>query len=457
MTDSTGFGKFDDFVSKKASATNLPSVTTIMVKGGEVVHSFAYGFRDLDTRTPASVETLYGVGSVTKSFTALAIAKLVEEGKVDFHDKVTKFLPLKQKAFRDVEIHNLLTHTSGIPGLGFSEVQIYTAMGSYNREPPIVNFDDVISFLDEVDDWVESKPGEKLFYLNEGYHLLGDIVSEASGRPYAEYVTEAILKPLGMKRAYFTIEQIEIDNDRATPYIIKNGKATASAIFHGGAAGGLVESAADLAKYLVMLTNGGELGGKRIVSKATLERMETPYVSWATQAFPEQGYGYGLVVIPDFYGHKVMFHGGSVEVYTSSFAYSRSANCGIAVLANGSGYSMDRIALYGMAVLMDRNPEQLPTIKLDNLLERVEGEYAAYKSTVLAEVRRNGSFLMLSGEDIGENIVLVPESEDTNAALFFTLSGTAKLPVEFRFNQHGTEMVYERYKYRKTGPIKPKA
>jgi Pab87 octamerisation domain len=103
--------------------------------------------------------------------------------------------------------------------------------------------------------------------------------------------------------------------------------------------------------------------------------------------------------------------------------------------------------------LMGKNPEQLPVIKLDNLLKQLEGKYSAYKGTVVAEVKRNGSFLMLSGEDIGENIVLIPENADRAVATFYTLVGTAKGMVEFRLDEQSVEMIYERYKYRKTSPL----
>ena len=455
MTGSRDFGKFDDFVIGKARETNLPSVTAGLIENGKIAHSMAYGFRDIGSTTPVSINTLYGVGSITKSFTALSVAKLVEKGKLNFHDKVTDFLPLKQKAFREVEIHHLLTHTSGIPGLGFAEVLIYSTIGTYNRPSPITDFEDVAPFLDEVDDWVESKPGERLFYLNEGYDLLGDIIAKVSGRPYIEFVTEEILRPLRMKRSYFAKEQIEGDANRATPYLVKDSKVTPSKIPYGSSpAGGLVTNVVDLSNYVSMFLNGGELEGKRIVNADTLEKMETRYARWPREMYPGQGYGYGLEIIPSFYSNKVVFHGGSVEVFTASFAYSRSAGCGIVIMANGSGYSTDRTALYGMALLMGKNPEELPVIKLDNLLKQLEGKYSAYKGTVLAEVKRNGSFLMLSGEDIGENIVLIPESADSAMANFYTLVGTAKGVVEFRLNRQGVEMIYERYKYRKTGPLK---
>jgi len=452
MSKSRNFSKFDEFIAANAKETSLPSVTAGLIENGKVVHSIAYGFKDIASSTSASVSTLYGVGSITKSFTALSIAKLVETGKLRFHDKIADFLPLKQKAFREVEIHHLLTHTSGIPGLGFSEVQIYNTLGTYKRPLPISNLQDVFQFLDEVDDWVESKPGEKLFYLNEGYDLLGEIITHVSGRPYTQFVTDEILRPLRMTRSFFARDQIEGDEDRATPYVIKDGKATPSKVPYGfSPAGGLVTNVVDLSNYLTMLINGGEFEGKKIIDAGTLEKMETPYVRWPKEMFPGQGYGYGLEIIPSFYGRKVVRHGGSVGVFTASFAYSRSADCGIACLANGEGYSMDRIALYGMALLMDRDPDQLPVIKLDNLLRRLEGKYSAYKGTVLAELKRNGSFLNLSGEDIGENIILVPESENGGRASFYTLAGTARMTIEFRFDRNDVEMIYERYKYRKTG------
>jgi CubicO group peptidase (beta-lactamase class C family) len=280
------------------------------------------------------------------------------------------------------------------------------------------------------------------------------LISKVSRKPYERYVTDEILSPLGMNRSYFAKEQIEADKDLATPYVVKGENTTTSLIPYGcNAAGGLVTNLNDLTKFITILTAGGEVGGKRLISKDTLEIMETPYTSWPRQAFPGQGYGYGLEIIPDFFGSKVVGHDGSVEVYTASFLYVPRGNYGVAVMANGTGYSMQRIALYGMALLMGHNPEDLPVIKLENTLKRIEGKYAAYKNIVLAEAKRNGSFLTLSGDDIGENIVLVPDSVDSETATFFTLSGTAKMMVEFKFNGDDVEMTYERYKYRRTGPV----
>lgn len=109
-------GWYDDLVFSKMSETRIPSVALSVIEDGKVVHSRGYGFRDVAGALPATPRTLYGVRSITKSFVALAISRLVEGGKVDFHDPLTKFLPVDQRAFEGVELHYLLSHSSGVPG-----------------------------------------------------------------------------------------------------------------------------------------------------------------------------------------------------------------------------------------------------------------------------------------------------------------------------------------------------
>ncbi len=445
--------KFDDLVFSKLSETKLPSVACSIIEDGKVVHSRGFGYKDISAALPATEHTLYGVGSITKTFVALSIAKLVETGKMDFHDPVTKFLPLRPKAFKDVEVHHLLSHTSGIPGLGSLEVLLFAAFGEYHHWLPISSLGDMESFVNDVDDWVEAKPGEKLFYLNEGYVLLGEIITKVSGRHWMKYVTDEILVPLKMKRTFLEKAEIGSDSDVAIPYLIRGTKVTPISVPYGnGAAGGIVSNASDLSNYVTMFINGGEFEGKRVVGKETLAKMEQPYGKWPIENYGGDSYGYGLQVIPDFFGHKIIGHGGSVEVYTAEMKYARDMKAGVILLSNGTGYRMGRLAMSAMAMLAGRDPEEIRGVRLDNLLKKLEGEYRAYRETIFAEVKINGSFLMLSGEDIGKDIVLIPDGEEKGLAHFYTLSGGARMDVTFRFNQHGVELLYERYRYRRTGP-----
>jgi len=446
------FQKFDQFVFSKMCETKLPSETVAVVQDGKIVHSRAFGFKNVESALSTRVETLYGVGSVTKSFTALAICKLAEEGRLDLHDPVSKFLPMRGSLFDEIEIHHLLTHSSGIPGLGWAEVHIFSTIGQSRNWLPVSSVEDMDCFMDDVEDWKEAKPGSKFFYLNEGYYLLGEIVSRVSGSSYYDYLRENILDPLNMKRTFLSKEQVEGDGNFATPYVVSEDKVTPSVVPWGsGAAGGIMSNVIDLSNYVMMYLNKGELDGKRIVSKETIERMETSYSKPPRSIFQNMGYGYGLFVTDDFYGQKLVRHDGSVSVYLSGMAFLPEKGIGISLLCNGEGYSPLVMTVYALSLMLGKDPEkELAPVKRENLLKRLEGTYRAYKGTIAAEIKRKGDFLMLSGEDIGSTI-LVPEKEweSCEGATFYTLSGTAKMEVEFRFNKYGTEMIYERYRYRK--------
>jgi hypothetical protein len=133
--------------------------------------------------------------------------------------------------------------------------------------------------------------------------------------------------------------------------------------------------------------------------------------------------------------------------------YVRDLKSGVVLLANGTGYSIGRLAMIAQSLLAGVDPGELRAVKQETLLKKLEGQYKAYKDTIFAEVRINGSFLMLSGEDIGKDIVLVPEGEEDGVARFYTLDAGAKMEVTFRFNKYGVELMYERYRYRRAGPL----
>jgi hypothetical protein len=135
--------------------------------------------------------------------------------------------------------------------------------------------------------------------------------------------------------------------------------------------------------------------------------------------------------------------------------YVRDLRAGVILLANGTGYSLGVLAMSAISMLMGLDPEELATVKLQTLLKKLEGQYRTYKGTLFAEVKRNGSFLMLTGEDIGKDLVLVPQGEENGVARFYTLDEAAKMEVTFRFNEHGVELMFERYRYRRAGPLPP--
>jgi len=184
----------DSFIQEKLKRTGLPGISLALINQGEVIYAKGYGFRDLEARLPATPNTVYGIASVSKPFTAVAILQLVEEGKLSLEDPIEKFLPINARPFGDsIRIWHLLTHTSGIPALDFIEAEIRNVQKTREK---LWNLAEIILWLNKSSGWAEARPGERWFYLNESYTLLGAIIEKVSGVPYAEYVRERIFKPL---------------------------------------------------------------------------------------------------------------------------------------------------------------------------------------------------------------------------------------------------------------------
>lgn len=448
------FRMVDRYILDKMGEGKLPGLSLAIVSGDEVIYSRGYGFMDISRAAPAKEETLYSTGSITKSFTALSIMQLVEKGKLSLRDPVGKYLDIVPGVFRDgVNIHHLLTHSSGLPALGYAEAYIRGLVGLDDIWLPINKPMDVVAFMDEADGWREAQPGERFFYLNEGYVLLGLIIEKVSGLSYEEYVRKNILEPLGMDRTYFDPDDISRDGGLAKPYIIdESGKIVESRFPYGVFAdGGLVSNVLDLARYITMYINKGIYNGRRIVGWDSIRVMETPYIKLPYEIFGGEAYGYGLMITPDFYGYKLVSHSGSVLVHTGYIGYIRDEELGVALLANGAGYRLSFIGQYILTLMLGEDPKKLPFIWNDEILKGFEGNYQLYKGTVKARVEKRGSLLyIIMREGAGEiEIPLFPEELGEDYSVFRTVSNWRTYRVEFRKRDGYTEFIFERYKYRK--------
>jgi len=282
------FRKFEDFIFECMSKTHLPAISVAAVKNGQIIYSKGFGLRNRAYGLAATPNTLYAIGSVTKSFTALSIMQLFNEGKLSLEDPVSEYAPLELKSMGEpVKIWHLLTHSSGIPALAYAEAIIRYATGAGGKWIPMATYDELFAFMQEAEKWALTKPGERWFYLNEGYLLLGYIIEKVSGVSYEKYVENNILEPLGMKRTFFGREKLERDPDAAVPYIItKEGEQKESVyVYSLSADGGLISNVMDLARYIIMYLNRGEYNGNRILPPHLIEEMEKPRVKLPVQIF----------------------------------------------------------------------------------------------------------------------------------------------------------------------------
>jgi len=448
--------KLETLIVEKMGRYSMPGLSIALVSGGEVVYSRGFGFRDLESGLPATPRTLYCVGSVTKSFTALAIAKLAYEGRISLEDPVSRYVPLDLRPVGgEVRIEHLLTHTSGIPALGYAEAFI---RGALEGGPwlPAATYDDVIAFMRGSEGWAETKPGEKFFYLNEGYVLLGYVIERASGVRYEDYVKREILDPLEMRRSYFSREEVESDEDWARPYLIdpRERRPVPSRYPYGlNPDGGLVSNALDLSNYIAMYLGRGRFRGRQVFPREVVEDVERPRIRVGEGPLGEEYYGYGWMVIPDFLGERLICHSGSVLVSTAFVGYVPGRGLGVAVLANSSGYPTSFIGMYALALAMGKDPEGLPFIKLDRALDRYSGTYETYMGTVRASVSRVGDAfeLKMGGRYSEMRVHMLPVEVGDGHAVFETVLAGRRVRAEFREKDGAVELLFERYKMRKVG------
>ena len=440
------------------SKTHLPAISVAAVENGQIIYSKGFGLRNRAYGLAATPNTLYAIGSVTKSFTALSIMQLFNEGKLSLEDPVSEYAPLELKSMGEpVKIWHLLTHSSGIPALAYAEAIIRYATGAGGKWIPMATYDELFAFMQEAERWALTKPGERWFYLNEGYLLLGYIIEKVSGVSYQKYVENNILEPLGMKRTFFGREKLERDPDAAVPYIItKEGEQKESVyVYSLSADGGLISNVMDLARYIIMYLNRGEYNGNRILPPHLIEEMEKPRVKLPVQIFGGEAYAYGLMTIPNFLGYKLVGHGGSVLTATAYIGYIPERKIGIALLANGSGYPLSQLGMYGLALMLGEDPEKLPFIKLERQLDSLTGRYQTYKGTMDAQVVKKGSFLCIIIKDryMEEVVPLFPENLEGNVKTFYTLQGAGKLKVEFIVNGKDVDLLFERYRLKRVGAL----
>jgi CubicO group peptidase (beta-lactamase class C family) len=288
--------------------------SVLVARGNEVLLDKGYGFANLEWEVPNSPSAKFRLGSITKQFTAASILLLEERGKLSTGDAVNKYMPDGPAAWGKITIHNVLTHTSGIPSFtGFPD---YASLEPFTTTPEQL----VKRFRDKPLDF---QPGEKLSYSNSGYVLLGYLIEKISGESYQKFVQENIFTPLGMKNSGYDSNS-EVLPHRAAGYSPgPNGPQNAGYIDMTVpfSAGGLYSTTGDLWRW-----EQGLFGG-RVLRPASLQKMTTPF---------KDDYACGLMV-HTVNGRQVIEHGGGIEGFNTQLAYYPEDKLTVVVLSNMNG------------------------------------------------------------------------------------------------------------------------
>jgi CubicO group peptidase (beta-lactamase class C family) len=349
-----------------------------------------YGLADLKTGARVEPATLFEIGSISKSFVAIALLQLRAEGKLDLHKPVAEYLPWIKIAskFEPITAHDLLSHTAGLP------------------EAPLL----LDALLAEIP--TGSKPGSHFLYSNTGYNILGFLVEALDGRPFAEAMRARLLNPLGMTasapvitddaRARMAVGYRPFYEDR--PFPLRGRISEAPWLEMDMAAGSICATPADMASYISALINHGATSSRgRILSEESFRLLTTPVINAPFRGEPA-GYGYGLW-ISDIDGHTRLRHTGGMVAFSSSIDVDVTGGLGAfaSVNANLQGYrpvAVTRFALDALAATLGNKP--LPAVPAPQASPEEIKNAADYAGTFTAT---DGRKLTLAAE--GDRLVLV--------------------------------------------------
>jgi D-alanyl-D-alanine carboxypeptidase len=390
--------KLDAFTAAYMKAMNAPGMTQALTDKTATIRTAGYGFANLDLKTPVSPEHLFQIGSITKSFTALILLQLRDEGKVDLHRPVLEYLPWLplNMPYGPITVHHLLTHSSGLPD----------ASAIFQSDPAARN---VQGFA----------PGAHFHYCNLGFAILGQIIEKLDGRPWYQCLQARILTPLSMTQtaAVITINSSARSATGYQPFFDdqvfpRQGRLVPRPpeVFDSPA-GSIAAPPGDMAIYLRMLLNGGH----GIVSADGFRLLSTPYIQ-ATEFSPTSFYGYGIAVdVLD--GHKILRHTGGMNCFASSIHVDLDA--GVAAFASINamqGYRPTAVTQYAVQLLRAKR-ETKPLPAAEPVADPAEvdnaGEYAGvFRSANGKELvfKANGKKLLLDG---AEQIVLQRSTGDS--------------------------------------------
>lgn len=343
QTDRTKlFGQEDAYISAEAAHRFFRGAVLVGING-EIVFEKAYGMGDEEWGARNTLNAKFRIGSLTKQLTAACILLLQERGRLKVHDPISRYLSSLPEVWQAITIHQLLTHTSGIPNYTSSpEFAKLRRTGATPQQMIALVADKPLDF----------KPGTKWSYSNTGYILLGMIIEKVSGQAYNDFFKKNILDPLGMTNSGYD-QARDVVKERASGYQIRGGLIENADFIDMSvpyAAGDIYSTVEDMYRWNEALTENGKL-----LSADSLKQMFTEY-SEATHE--GQHYGYGVVISRLKFGRLLYYHGGGVEGFSSSIQRYPNDRVCIVVLSNLDSYKPWEL---GDHIASDLFNQSLPT------------------------------------------------------------------------------------------------
>ncbi|MFK7969374.1 MAG: serine hydrolase [Bacteroidia bacterium] len=391
-----------------------PGGSAIVVKDGKVEYLKAFGKANLELDVTMKPQHIFRIGSITKQFTACAILRLVEAGKLSVDDPITKFIPDYPTHGKTITVEHLLTHTSGI--------QSYTGMEKWDGEVRKQDFTptEMIDYFKE--EPMEFDPGENYHYNNSGYFLLGYIIEKVSGKTYAEHIESTFFGPLGMKHSSYGNFNKIVPN-RAAGYQQDNNGAYQNADFlsmtQPYAAGSLLSNVEDLSIWYHAVMSG------KVISKESLKKAHTSY---KLNNGEETNYGYGWSISTIQKSPRIQ-HGGGINGFLTASMFLPEEKVFVAVFSNCNCVDPGSMANKIAAIAIDKPyPSKAIQVSAEALAE-YQAVYESEEGAQRVITEENGQ--LFSVRDGGQRFEVYPYEKDK----FFFEGGVTTL--EFKRSKKG--------------------
>lgn len=330
--------ELDAYAKKLMVDFKITGMSVAIVRNDSILFVKAYGNKEIHKNTPVNTNTTFGIGSISKSFTALTLGLLVAQGKINWDDKVKKYLPDFQLydpyVTENFTIRDLLIHRSGLKSESggmlwyHSDLSRTEVMKGLKYLHPISGF--------------RTEPA----YQNVMYLVASEIVKAVSGMSWDDFLKKNIFDKIKMPNSVSRANDREANSNRALPHIL-NDKGELQVIEQENGdnmapAGFIYSSSNDMANYIRLLLNDGKFEGKEIVPKTVLDEIFKPQIHFPI--FPEPinneftSYGFGWWITPKN-GHKIIEHSGGIDGMTANLIMVKDMNIGIIAVGNTDNFA----------------------------------------------------------------------------------------------------------------------
>ena len=401
-------------LEQQRQTLHIPGMAIAVVKDDEVILAHGFGVTNIETETPVTPETIFAIGSSTKAFTSTLIGMLVDEGKMDWDDPITDYLPYftmnieSQDEKASVTIRDLLSHRTGFVRMG-----LLFASGEVPRE-------EVLHDATAAEPWVGFR--EKFYYSNVMYMAAGIAAGEATGTDWDTLITERIFEPLGMDSSSTSIIDAQEDPRLSLGYLWDEDLQAYKYkpmrnVDNIGPAGSINSNVLDMAEWVRLQLGLGESEGHRLISEEQLRE------TWTGQIEIAGGVSYALGwMLREWQGQPVIEHGGNVDGFSAQVALLPESNLGFVLLTNASVSPLPAQSINMVWDTLLGEWEEVDTTDKTEEYEPYLGEYIAnfgtFKDTEFKVLVQNDRLAI----DVPDQQIFELKEPDVEGKWYFVIS-----------------------------------